>query len=135
MNLLLQPWHLLLFGLAGWVNRQQQNAIEYLRTENQILREKLGKKRILLNDDQRKRLGVKGKLLGRKLLGEVGTPFTPDTILHWHRRLVAAKWDYSDRRKSVGRPRIRREIVELVLRLIGIQIRAEGLKWPARALL
>ena len=43
----------LLLVLAGWVNRQQQDAIEYLRTENRVLREKLGKKRILLNDDQR----------------------------------------------------------------------------------
>ena len=60
----LQPWQLLLLVLAGWVNRQQQDAIAYLRTENRILREKLGKKRILLNDDQRRRLAVKGKILG-----------------------------------------------------------------------
>jgi len=67
--------------LAGWINRHQQEVIEYLRTENQVLKEKLGKKRILLNDDQRRRLVVKGKVLGRKLLEEVGTLFTPDTIL------------------------------------------------------
>ena len=48
-----------------------------------MLREKLGKKRILLNDDQRRRLAVKGKILGRKRLEEVGTLFTPDTILRW----------------------------------------------------
>ena len=80
MSFLLQPWHLLVLSLAGWVNRQQQKAIAYLRTENQVLREKLGKKRILLNDDQRRRLAVKGKVLGRKLLGEIGTLFTPETI-------------------------------------------------------
>ena len=51
MNFVLQPWQLLLLILAGWVNRHQQDAIEYLLTENQVLREKLGKKRILLNDD------------------------------------------------------------------------------------
>jgi hypothetical protein len=79
MSFLLQPWHLLLLSVAGWVNRQQQDAIAYLRTENQILRENLGKKRILLNDDQRRRMAVKGKVLGHKLLGEVGTLFTPDT--------------------------------------------------------
>ena len=45
-----QPWHLLLLILAGWINRRQQDAIEYLLTENRVLREKLGKKRILLND-------------------------------------------------------------------------------------
>jgi hypothetical protein len=43
--------------LAGWVHREQQQVIEYLRTENQVLREKLGRKRILLNDDQRRRQG------------------------------------------------------------------------------
>ena len=116
MRLLLQPWHLLLFSVAGWVNRQQQDVIAYLRTENQVLREKLGKKRILLSDDQRRRLAAKGRVLGRKLLDEVGTLFTPDTILRWHRQLIAAKWDYSDRRKSIGRPRVRQEIVDLILR-------------------
>jgi putative transposase len=53
MKSVLQPWHLLLFIIAGWANRHQQDAIEYPRTENQVLKEKLGKKRILLNDDQR----------------------------------------------------------------------------------
>ncbi|REK25516.1 MAG: hypothetical protein DWQ42_11235 [Planctomycetota bacterium] len=113
----MQPWHLLVLCVSGWANRQQQDVIAYLRTENQVLREKLGKKRILLNDDQRRRLAVRGKVLGRRLLGQVGTLFTPDTILRWHRQLVATKWDYSDRRKAIGRPRVRQQIVELVLRL------------------
>ena len=115
MNFTLHPWQVYFLVLAGWVNRQQQFAIEYLRTENQVLKEKLGKKRILLNDDQRRRLAVKGKVLGRKMLGEVGTIFSPDTILRWHRQLVAKKWDYSDRKKKqVGRPRIRQVIVDLI---------------------
>src|SRR5580692_6397135 len=97
-NFILQPWQVLLSSLAGWINRELQQVIEYLRTENQILREKLGKRRILLDDDQRRRLAVKGKILGRKLLESVGTLFTPDTILRWHRELVAQKWDFSDRR-------------------------------------
>ena len=66
--------------------------IEYLLTENQVLKEKLGKKRILLTDDQRRRLAVKGKILGRKALRELTTIVTPDTILRWHRQLVAQKW-------------------------------------------
>ena len=66
MSFVLQPWQLLVLILAGWINRQQQEeVIEYLRTENQVLQEKLGKKRILLNDEQRKRLAVKAKVLGR----------------------------------------------------------------------
>lgn len=76
MTSILQPWQLMFLVFAGWVNRQQQEVIEYLRTENQVLKEKLGKKRILLNDDQRRRLGVKGKILGRKLLEEFSTLFT-----------------------------------------------------------
>jgi hypothetical protein len=99
MSFILQRWHLMFFVFAGWATRQQQ-VIEYLRTENQIVKEKLGKKRVLLNDDQRRRLGVKGKVLGRKLLEEFGTLFTPDTILRWHRQLVAKKWDSSDKRKA-----------------------------------
>jgi putative transposase len=114
---LLQPWQLLLLVLAGWVNRQQQDAIAYLRTGNRILREKLGKKRILLNDNQRRRLAVKGKILGRRMLEELAGIVTPDTILRWHRELVARHWDFSDRRKAGGRPAVTAEIVELVLRL------------------
>lgn len=74
-------------------------------------------KRILLSDDQRRVLAVKGKALGRKALRELTTIVTPDTILRWHRELVAQKWDYSNKRKSVGRPRLRQVIVDLILRL------------------
>ena len=66
MNFVLQPWQIYFLCLAGWIHEEQQKIIEYLITENQILKEKLGKKRILLNDDQRCRLAVKGKILGRK---------------------------------------------------------------------
>ena len=116
MHFTLQPWQFYLVIIGGWIHRQQQEVIEYLRTENQVLKEKLGPKRILLNDDQRRRLAVKGKILGHKRLEEVGTLFTPDAILRWHRTLVAQKWDYSDRRRKVGRPRIRQVIVDLILR-------------------
>jgi hypothetical protein len=91
MAFILQPWQFYVVILAGWINRQQQDVIEYLRTENQVLKEKFGKKRILLSDDQRRRLAIKGRILGRKRLEEVGTLFTPDTILRWHRQLVAQK--------------------------------------------
>ena len=50
MSFILQPWQLYFVILAGWINRQQQEVIKYLRTENQVLKEKLGKKRILLNE-------------------------------------------------------------------------------------
>jgi transposase len=89
-----------------------------------VLREKLGKKRIILSDDQRQRLAIKGKLLGRKMLREVAAIVGPDTILRWHRQLVAQKWDHSDRRRAVGRLRISEEIGELVL-----QIARENARW------
>ena len=98
MSFILQPWQLLFVILAGWVNEQQQQVIEYLRTENQVLKEKLGKKRILLSDDQRRRLAVKGKVLGRKRLEQIGT------FVHArHDPALASdarrqKWDYSSRR-------------------------------------
>ena len=91
MHFVLQPLELYLVILASRINRQQQEVIEYLLTENQVLKEQFGTKRILLNDDQRRRLAVKGKILGRKRLEEFGTLFSPDTILRWHRMLVAKK--------------------------------------------
>ncbi|MSQ97643.1 MAG: hypothetical protein EXR98_24265 [Gemmataceae bacterium] len=91
MNFVLQPWQLLLSIVAGWIHDEQQKIIEYQRTIIQVLQEKNGKKRILLNDDQRRRLAGQGKVLGRNLLSESGTFFTPDTILRWHRELVAQK--------------------------------------------
>ena len=117
MNFILHPWHLLIYIGASWVNRPQQDAIDYLRTENQILREKLDKRCILLKDDQRRRLAVKGKVLGRRVLKQLISAATPDTLLRWHRELIACKWDYSDRRRSLGRPRIRQQVVELAVRI------------------
>jgi hypothetical protein len=111
MNSILHPWHLLLITLAGWINREQQKVIDYLITDNQVLKEKLGKKRILLNDDQRRRLAVKGMVLARRLLEEIATIVTPDTLMRWHRKLIARKWNYSDRRKKKpGRPPVPEEV-------------------------
>ena len=114
MEFIFHPWLVLVLTISSRINHEQEKVIEYLLTENQILREKLGKGRVLLSDDQRRRLAVKGKYLGRKALSQLATIVTPDTILRWHRQLVALKWDYSDRRKSVGRPRIREVIVHLI---------------------
>jgi len=70
---------------------------------NRVLREQLGGKRLRLNDDLRRRLAVKGKALGRRLLEQVCTLVTPDTILRWHRELIARKYDGSGTRRA-GRP-------------------------------
>ena len=116
MTEILKPWQLLFAIFAGWVHRRQQQIIEFQNSQIVSLMQLQGKKRILLTDDQRRLLAVKGKALGRKTLLELTTIVTPDTILRWHRELVAKKWDYSHKRKSVGRPRIRQVIVDLILR-------------------
>ena len=102
--------------LAGWISKQQQQAIDYLMAENKVLKEELGKKRIILNDDQRRRLAVKGKILGRKRLAEICCIFTPDTILRWHSKLIAKKYDGSQNR-VYGRPAIRTEVRELIIKM------------------
>jgi hypothetical protein len=117
MESVLHPWQMLLLILAGWINQQQQNTIEYLIAENRILRKKIGKKRILLTDDQRRRLAIKGKVLGRKALAEICSIVTPETILRWHRDLITEKWDYSKRRNKTGRPKTDKELAELLLKI------------------
>ncbi len=82
-----------------------------------MLREKPGKGRILRNEDQRRRLAVKAKALGRRLLHDLATIVTPDTLLRWHRELVAQKWDFRALRKHVGRPRTQEEIAKLVVQM------------------
>src|SRR3989441_3596545 len=91
----LSPLRLLLVTLAGWVNRHQQQVIEYLAEENRVLRGQLTGRRVRLTDDQRRRLAAKGQRLGRRVLRQVVTIVTPDTILRWHRRLIARKWTFA----------------------------------------
>jgi len=112
----LNPSNLLLIAIAGWMNREQAAVVEYLKEENRVLRELLGKKRLRLNDDQRRRLAVLGKALGRKLLSTCCNIVTPDTVLRWHRKLIAMKYDGSAQRK-LGRPRISVRIRRLAIRM------------------
>ncbi len=100
MNLIFHPWQLLLLIWAAWINRDQQQALEFYRLQVEVLQEKLAKKRLLLNDNRRRRLAVKGKALGRKALRELTTIVTPDTILRWHRELVPGS--LSPRAQSSG---------------------------------
>jgi len=79
-----------------------------------VLREQLGGKRLLFTDEQRRRLAAKAKAIGRKGLFEIATLVTPDTLLRWHRRLIAKKYDGSQTRKP-GRPKTTAEIQELIL--------------------
>jgi putative transposase len=118
MSFILHPWQLFFLILSGWINRQQQEIIEFQNAQIRVLMDKMGRRRIILSDDQRRLLAAKGKAIGRKALMELATIVTPDTILRWHRRLIAAKWDYSERRrKSPGRPSVPGEVANLVLRM------------------
>src|SRR4051794_3130859 len=111
----LDPFRFVLISIAGWMNQQQQQAIEYLREENKVLREQLGGRRLRFTDDQRRRLAAKAKGLGRRALAAVATLVTPETLLAWHRKLIARKYDGSAGREP-GRPRTENEIESLVVR-------------------
>jgi hypothetical protein len=112
----LDPFRFVVIALSGWINQHQLLIIDYLREENRVLREQLGCSRPKFNDDQWRRLAVKANGLGRKLLAEVATIVTPETLLAWHRKLVALKYDGTGKRRP-GRPRTTGEVEELVVRM------------------
>jgi putative transposase len=109
------PLQFFLTALAGWLSRQQQDVIGYLAEENRVLRAQLRGRRLRLTDDQRRRLGARGHRLGRAALRQVATIVTPDTILRWHRQLIARKWTCAPKR--LGRPGAIKEIRRLVVRM------------------
>jgi putative transposase len=110
------PLQFLAAWLAAWLGRVLQEQVEYLKAENQLLREKLGPKRVRLTDAERRRLATLGKPLGRKGLAVVATIASPETILRWYRELVAKKYDGS-RQRGQGRPKTAAEIAALVVRM------------------
>src|SRR3982750_4956701 len=99
----------LLMIAAGWVHRHQLIIIELLQAEKRLLKERLRRRRIRFTDAERALLARKAKAVGRKALLELDTIVSPDTLMRWHQRLVAQKWNYSDRRRP-GRPGIMREV-------------------------
>lgn len=107
----------MMVALAGWINRHQQDVIDYLREEVRVLRELQGGKRLKFSDDQRRRLALKAKRLGLSGLKEVAAIVSPQTLLAWHRKLIAAKYDSSSGRRRVGRPSTAEHLQGLVLRM------------------
>jgi putative transposase len=87
----LNPFSFLVVSIAGWINQRQQQLIEYLVEENRVLREQIGNRRMRFTDDQRRRLAVRAKNLGRKALAHVATIVTPETLLAWHRKIDREK--------------------------------------------
>jgi transposase InsO family protein len=98
------------------MNQHQQHVIEYLMEENRVLREQMGSRRLRFSDNQRCRLAAKAKKLGRKLLAQVATIVTPETLLAWHRKLIAQKYDGSSFRRPGRRP-TGKEIAALIVRM------------------
>ena len=116
MRNVLNPFRFVVIAVAGWMNQKQQHAIDYLREENRVLKEQLGNRRLRFTDDQRRRLAAKAKLVGRRVLNEIADLVTPDTLLAWHRKLIAEKYDGSAKR-GPGRPRTANEIEDFVVRM------------------
>ena len=110
------PLQYLIVTLALWLNRQQQEVIDYLKEENRLLKAKLGGRKMQFTDAERRRLAVRVKVVGRKLLKQLETLVTPDTLMRWHRELVAQKWNFVHRR-GPSRPRTKDEIASLILRM------------------
>jgi len=109
-------WKHLLAYITGTVDQELLLRNEYLVTENRILRDQL-KGRVRLSDGERKALAEIGQKLGKQALEEIANIVKPDTILGWHRKLVAQKFDGSTQRKAPGRPPIDSELEALVVRI------------------
>src|ERR671924_1773788 len=116
-------WKAMLAYISGSVDEELLLRNEYLAAENRILRDQI-KGRVQLTDTERQTLAEIGKKLGKKALEEVAHVVKPDTILAWHRKLAADKFDGSTQRKSPGRPRIEKELEDLV-----VQMAQENRSW------
>jgi hypothetical protein len=113
---------LLLVAVSGWLDRREREALAYLIEENRLLRRQLGGRRLRLTDDDRRRLAVRAYRLGRQALRDVATIVTPDTLLRWHRQLIARKWPYPRGRFS------RQGVLAEIQRLI-VQMAVENPTW------
>jgi putative transposase len=109
-------WARILTYVTGTVDQELLARNEYLAAENRILKVQLTG-RLKLSDTERGVLGEIGHRLSRKALADVATIARPDTILGWYRKLVARKFDGSKARRGPGRPRIKREVEELIIRM------------------
>jgi putative transposase len=118
MSLVIDAWLVLVVAVAGWMTKTQVEVLEYVLAENRVLREQLRAKGIQLRftDDQRRCLAVRAKSVGREILRKIETIVTPDTLLRWHRQLIAKKYDGSAKR-GPGRPPISSEVEDLIVRM------------------
>src|SRR5882762_6898900 len=109
-------WACILAYVTGTVDQELLARNEYLAAENRIIKAQL-KGRLKLSDAERRTLGEIGHRLSHKALADGATVARPDTILGWYRKLVARKFDGSKARRGPGRPRIKREVEQLIIRM------------------
>jgi putative transposase len=105
---------IVLSALTGWLDRRERDIVAYLIEEHRLLRRQLGGRRLRLTDDDRRRLAARAYRVGRAALRDIATIATPDTLLRWHRQLIARKWTYA---KGPGRRGVLAEIRQLVVRM------------------
>ncbi len=116
-------WKTVLAYITGTVDQELLLRNEYLVAENRILRNQITG-RVRLTDGERTTLAALGKRLGKQALAEVMSVVTPETLLAWHRRLIAKKFDGSQHRRYPGRPQCKKEIEGLV-----VQFAKENRSW------
>ena len=105
----------MLLTVTSWLDRREREVVAYLIEENRVLREQVGGRRLRLTDDDRRKLAARAYRLGRQTLRELATIVTPDTLLRWHRQLIARKWTYAKQGKT--RRGVVAEIRQLVRRM------------------
>ena len=100
--------------VTDWLARREREVVAYLVEENRCLRRQLGTRRVRLTDDDRRRLAARAYRVGRAALRDISTIATPDTLLRWHRQLIARKWTCG---RKAGRRGVLLEIRRLVVRM------------------
>jgi putative transposase len=108
-------FHMLLLVVTSWLDRREREVLAYLIEENRVLRQQVGGRRLRLTDDDRRKLAARAYRLGRQALREVARIVTPDTLLRWHRQLIARKWTCA--KKGTTRRGVLAEIRQLVRRM------------------
>ena len=106
-------FQLLLTVLIGWLAPRERQVVVYLIEENRCLRRQLGGRRLRLTVADRRRLAARAYRVGRRVLREIATIATPDTLLRWHRHLIADKWTYGRTGRRSTMPEIRRLVVRM----------------------
>jgi putative transposase len=119
-------WKHLLAYITGSVDEELLLRNEYLAAENRILRNQITG-RLRLSDGERKILAEIGRKLGKQALEEIATVVKPETILAWHRKLLAKKFDGSQKRQALSRPPIAAELEVLVV--LVVRMAQENRSW------